>query len=121
MPIKNFKDIYVWQKAHELTLLVYELTKKNPKEELFGLVSQIRRSAVSVPSNIVEGFKRNGEKDDKHFCNVAQASLEELKYQMFLSKDLKYLLETEYKKFESLSIEVSKLLHLWIKGKQNKY
>lgn len=81
MPIQNFKDIIAWKKAHELTLLVYDLTAKFPKHELFGLMSQMRRAAVSVPSNIAEGYKRKGRQDCIHFYVIAESSLEELRYQ----------------------------------------
>lgn len=118
MPIKDFKEIFVWQKAHELVLVVYGLTKQYPKEELFGLVSQSRRAIVSVPSNIVEGFKRSGDVEDLRFCNVAQASLKEVKYQIYLAKDLGYVSLKDYDKFNILAEEVSELLHLWVKAKK---
>ena len=66
---------------------VYKLTKEYPKDELYGLTSQTRRAVVSVASNLVEGFKRVGNQDDLHFCNIAQASLEEARYQLLLAKD----------------------------------
>lgn len=87
---KNFRDLIVWKKAHEWVLNVYEFTKRFPKEELFGLTSQLRRSAVSVPANIVEGFKRYGLNDKIRFYNIAQSSLEESRYYLILSHDLKY-------------------------------
>ena len=120
MPIKDFKDIFAWQKSHELTLFVYTLTKKYPKEELYGLVSQSRRAVVSIPSNLAEGFKRRGQQEDAHFCNIAQASLEELRYQLLLAKDLGYINEGEFKKAESLCEETAKLIFLWIKSKNKK-
>lgn len=120
MAIKSFQDIFAWQKAHKLTLLVYQLTKKYPKDELFGLVSQTRRAIVSVPSNLVEGFKRTGNQEDLHFCNIAQASLEEARYQLFLAKDLGYITLIEHKEIEDLFEEVAKLIHLWIKNKHKK-
>jgi len=120
MPIRDFKEIFVWQKAHELVLVVYKLTKKYPREEFYGLVNQSRRAAVSIPSNLVEGFKRLGNQDDLHFCNIARASLEELRYQLLLAKDLGYISLEEYKKVEKLSEEVAKLLHLWMKSKNKK-
>ncbi len=120
MPIKNFKDIFAWQKAHQLALLVYKLTKKYPKDELYGLVSQSRRAVVSVASNLVEGFKRLGTQEDLHFCNIAQASLEELRYQLFLAKDLGYITQQEFLGAENLSEETAKLIHLWIKNKNKK-
>jgi four helix bundle protein len=120
MAIQNFKDIFAWQKAHQLTLFVYKLTKKYPKDELYGLVSQSRRAVVSVPSNLVEGFKRRGKLDDAHFCNIAQASLEELRYQLLLAKDLGYISKEEFEMAENMSEQTSKLISLWIKSKDKK-
>jgi four helix bundle protein len=90
-PAQNFKDLVVWQKAHAVVLEVYKLTRRLPKEELFGLISQMRRSAVSVPANIAEGFKRKGKADKARHMNIAQASLEELRYYFILCADLSYL------------------------------
>jgi four helix bundle protein len=90
-PAKSFKDLAVWQKSHAAVLEVYKLTRRLPKEELFGLVSQMRRSAVSVPANIAEGFKRKGKADKARHMNIAQASLEELRYYFILCADLSYL------------------------------
>jgi four helix bundle protein len=120
MAIKSFKDIFAWQKAHQLTLLVYKLTKKYPKDELYGLVSQSRRAVVSIPSNLAEGFKRRGMQEDTHFCNIAEASLEELKYQLLLARDLGYISQTEFKEVDNLSEETAKLIYLWIKNKHKK-
>jgi four helix bundle protein len=106
-PAKSFEDLIVWQKAHSLTLQVYSITKLFPKEELYGLTSQFRRAAMSVPANIAEGFKKKGRADKVRFLNIAQGSLEECRYYAILSKDLGYL--REHKIFDSI-IEVSKLL-----------
>ena len=116
MSIQNFKDIIAWQKAHELTLNVYRLTEKYPKSETFGLVIQTRRCAVSIPSNLVEGFKRKHVKDSLHFYNIAQGSLEELRYQLMLAKDLSYISTEENERAESLADEVAKLIYSWIKS-----
>ena len=116
MPIKTFQDILAWQKAHELTLEVYRLTINYPKHELFVLTSQTRRAAVSVPSNIAEGFRRNGKNDSLHFYNIAQASLEELKYQLLLARDLKYIRSDEYDNVLIIAEETSKLLAGWVKS-----
>lgn len=89
--IKSYKDLLVWQKAHQLALDIYQITKDFPAEEKFGLVSQMRRAAVSVASNIVEGFRKRGAKDKVNFYNRAQGSLDELEYQLLLSSDLNYL------------------------------
>ncbi len=120
MAIKDFKEIFAWQKAHQLALLVYSLTKKYPKDELYGLVSQSRRAVVSVPSNIAEGFKRQGSQDGTHFCNIAQASLEELRYQLLLAKDLDYISQQEFIQAENLCEETARLIFLWIKSKPKK-
>jgi four helix bundle protein len=90
-PAQSFKDLTVWQKSHNAVLEVYKLTRRLPKEELFGLVSQMRRSAVSVPANIAEGFKRKGKADKARHLNIAQGSLEELRYYFILCADLAYL------------------------------
>ncbi|MBZ5561636.1 MAG: four helix bundle protein [Acidobacteriia bacterium] len=93
MGIEKFEQLDVWQEAHALVLEVYRGTSKMPSEEKFGLVSQMRRAAVSVPANIAEGFKRRGQADRTHFYNIAQASLEELRYYFILCRDLGYKLE----------------------------
>jgi len=102
--------LMVWQKSHELTLKIYEITKNFPKEELFGLTSQIRRAAASVPSNIVEGKARGSNKEYKRFLLVARGSLEETKYQLLLAKDLKYIDEQKYEEILNLSKDVGRLL-----------
>jgi four helix bundle protein len=90
MKAKTFEDLVVWQKSHSLVLKIYRLTQSFPRNELFGLVSQIRRSAVSVPANIAEGFRRKGKADKLRFFNISQASLEETRYYLILTNDLEY-------------------------------
>jgi four helix bundle protein len=94
-PAKKFQDLVVWQKSHQLTLRVYRLTTAFPKHELYGLTSQMRRAAVSVPANIAEGFKKRGRPDKARVMNIAQSSLEELRYYFILSRDLEYLATSE--------------------------
>lgn len=118
--VKTFKDLIVWNKAHEMTLCVYQITENFPTAEKFSLMSQIRRSAVSVPSNIVEGQRRKSIKDSLHFYNIAEGSLEELKYQLLLSFDLNFLNPDEFKKANNLAEETGKLLYRWIQS-QKKY
>ena len=113
--VKTFKDLAVWERSHQLALIVYRETANFPKNEEFGLKSQLRRAAVSIPSNIAEGFKRNTKKDSCHFYNMAQGSLEEVKYQIFLAKDLGYFDDLSYNKLAELSDEVGKILNGWIK------
>jgi four helix bundle protein len=90
-PAERFEDLIVWQKSHQLVLRVYRATRAFPKEEMYGLTSQMRRAAVSVPANIAEGFKRRGRSDKARLLNVAQGSLEELRYFFTLAADLGYL------------------------------
>ena len=90
MKAKTFEDLIVWQKAHQLVLAIYKMTRSFPQEELFGLTSQIRRSGVSVPANIAEGFKRKGKADKARFFNISQGSLEEVRYYLILAQDLGY-------------------------------
>jgi four helix bundle protein len=89
-PAKSYRDLRVWQSAHAFVMEVYACTRSFPKEELFGLTSQLRRAAVSVPSNIVEGFSRWSSKDKVKFYNIAESSLCEAEYQLFLAQELNY-------------------------------
>jgi len=114
--ISTFQDLKVWQKSHQLTLQIYKITEKFPKIEIYGLANQIRRAAVSVASNIVEGFERRGTKDGLHFYNIADGSLEEVKYQLLLAKDLDYINGESYEEVVNLAEEVSKMLNSWIKS-----
>ena len=95
MAIERFEQLEVWQEAHRMVLDVYRTSKGFPAEEKFGLVSQMRRAAVSVPANIAEGFKRRGLKDKAHFYNIAQGSLEEVRYYFILCRDLSYAVPFE--------------------------
>lgn len=107
--IKNFEDLTVWKKSHSLALEIYRITKDFPNEEKFGLVTQMRRSAVSVPANIAEGFKRRGIKDKINFYNISQGSLSELHYYVILVKDLGFKINLE--KINSLIPEIGKMLN----------
>ena len=88
MKIESFEQLDVWKESHAMVLDVYRTTKLHPSEEKFGLISQMRRAAVSIPANIAEGFKRRGLKDKSHFYNIAQGSLEELRYYFIVCRDL---------------------------------
>ena len=110
---KSFEDLIVWQKAHEFVLKVYAFTGKFPREELYGLTSQFRRAAVSIPANIAEGFRKNGLKDKVRFYNIAEGSINECLYYIRLSSDLKY---GDCSLLNELLIEVSKLLASYSKN-----
>jgi four helix bundle protein len=107
LPAQNFQDLIVWQRAHQFVLSVYKLSKLFPREELYGLTSQFRRAAVSVPANIAEGFKKRGRADKVRFMNIAEGSLEECRYYLILTDDLGY---GDGLKLRGQLEEVSKLL-----------
>lgn len=118
-PSRSFRELIVWQKAHQLVLRTYGLTKKYPKEELFGLTSQMRRSAVSVAANIVEGYRKRGKADKARFLNISEGSLDELTYYFVLSNDLDYITKEESETMNNLCEEVSKLLHAYASAIRN--
>ena len=90
MKSRSFEDVELWRKAHAWVLAIYQFTEKFPRHELFGLTSQLRRAAVSVPANFAEGFKKKGRADKIRFYNIAQGSLEECRYYLILARDLHY-------------------------------
>jgi four helix bundle protein len=90
MSSKSFKDLIVWQKAHQGVLEIYHFTNSFPSREQFGLTSQLRRAAISIPANIAEGFKKKGNPDKARFYNIAQGSIEEYRYYLILVRDLGY-------------------------------
>jgi four helix bundle protein len=90
MSAKSFEDVGVWKKSHAWVLAIYRFTELFPKHELFGLTSQLRRAAVSVPANFAEGFKKRGTADKLKYYNIAQGSLEECRYYLILARDLGY-------------------------------
>jgi len=112
-PAKTFKELVVWQKAHQLVFNVYKATKDFPREEMYGLTSQLRRSCVSVAANIAEGFKKKGIADKLEFFNTAQGSLSETDYHLLLANDLEYYNMTGIIKDAS---EVGRLLESYMKG-----
>ncbi len=112
-PAKTFKELIVWQKAHQLVLNVYKATKSFPKEEMYGLTSQLRRSSVSVAANIAEGFKKKGTADKLKFMNTAQGSLSETEYHLLLANDLEYFNTSNLMKDVE---EVGRLLESYMQG-----
>ena len=105
------KKLMVWNKAHDLVLSIYDVTQGFPKDELFGLTSQMRRASTSVPCNIIEGKARGSDREFRRFLLISRGSLEELKYQLLLSKDLKYINEIKYELLMGKAKEVGKLLN----------
>ena len=113
--IKSFTDLHAWQESHKLVLMIYESTKNFPKEELFGLISQIRRAVVSITSNIAEGFSRQSYKDKMHFYYMAQGSNTEVQNQLLIARDVGYINQKDFKKIANQSVIVHKLLNGLIK------
>lgn len=112
----GYKKLIVWHKADELTFQVYMATKKFPKEEIYGITSQLRRAVLSVPTNVVEGYGRQGRKELRQFMNIALGSLAEAKYLLDFSSRLKYFSAEQYGKLEDLAQEVGKLLWKFYKS-----
>ena len=113
--IKSFTDLNAWKEAHKLALMIYKISKCFPKEEMFGLTSQLRRCAVSICSNIAEGFSRNSYKDKVQFYSISQGSVTELQSQVLIAKDIEYLSKEDFKKLADQSIIVHKLINGLIK------
>ena len=109
--MQSYKQLRVWQRAHALTLTVYRLATNLPADERFGLCSQLRRAAVSVPSNIVEGSKRLSNADYARFLNIAEASLAETEYLLLLAVDLGYLTHDAHEPIAAEIDEVARMLH----------
>ena len=109
-PARRFEDLVVWQKAHAVVLKMYALTAAFPKTEMYGLTSQMRRAAVSIPANICEGFRKRGRPDKARFMNIAEGSLDECQYYLVLAQELGYGETGEL--WEGLN-EVSRLLRAY--------
>ena len=118
--LKNYKDLKVWQKSYRLCLYIYRITKKFPKEERYGLTSQIRRAAVSIPSNIAEGYGRKTTADYLRFLYIAYGSICELETQLLLSSDLNYVNKENLKALRDDTEEVERMLKALIKSLENK-
>ena len=114
--IKSFTDLKAWQEGHKLVLMVYDVTKNFPKEEQFGLTNQIQRAAVSITSNIAEGFSRNSNKEKIQFYAMSRGSLTEVQNQLVIARDIKYLDSKVFGHVADQSILVSKILNGLIKS-----
>lgn len=117
--IRSFKDLIVWQKAMEMASMTYSLTKNLPKEELFSLTNQMRRAAVSIPSNIAEGYGRNSAKEYLQFLAIAKGSLCELETQFLLCVHINYMTEQEIQPILDLLTEIGKMLMSIMKKLKN--
>ena len=108
--MQDFKKLKVWDKAHQLTLDIYSASKKFPKDELFGLTSQIRRAASSVAANITEGSGRRSRKEFAYFLGIAIGSVSEVEYFLILAKDLRHLDQFQFKRLATLAGEIKGML-----------
>lgn len=118
--MKDFRNLKVWEKAHHLTMGVYKGTQSFPKDEMYGLTSQLRRASSSVPTNIAEGCGRGSDADFKRFLQIAFGSASETEYLLLLAKDLKYLESGKTEMFFKNIIEIKKMLSSLISKLKNK-
>ena len=114
--ITKFTDLIAWQEAHKLALTIYETTKEFPKEETYGLTGQMRRAAISISSNIAEGFGRRTSKDKNSFYTNSLTSLTELQNQLIISKDIGYIRKESFQKIAEQTVTVHKLINGLIKS-----
>jgi len=119
MTIQNFKDLDAWKEGHLLVLMIYRATKKFPKDEIFGIINQMRRAAVSITSNIAEGFSRQHYKEKAQFYSMALGSLTELQNQLEISKDVGYISIEDFPEIDDKSIKVHKIINGLIKSCKN--
>ena len=108
--MKDFRNLKVWEKAHQLALALYPVTALFPRQEAYGLTSQIRRAASSIPSNIAEGCGREGDPELARFCIIARGSATELEYQLLLARDLKLIQPKDYEKLSAQTVEIKPML-----------
>ena len=108
--MKDFRKLQVWEKAHPLALTLYPVTASFPRDETYGLASQIRRAASSIPSNIAEGCGRDGDAELSRFCTIARGSASELEYQLLLARDLKLIQPHDYEQLAQRTTEIKRML-----------
>lgn len=119
--IKSFTDLDTWKEGHKLVLEIYRITEQFPRKELFVLTTQMRRCAISITSNVSEGFSRKTDKEKYQFYTIAQGSLTELQNQLIIARDIKYMDNDEFQKLAQQSITVSKLINGLKRLKNTKY
>ena len=117
--IKSFTDLNAWKEAHSLVLMIYIITKEFPKEEIFVLVSQMRRCVISVSSNIAEGFSRKSKKEKIQFYHTTLGSVTELQNQLLIARDLAYISKEKFLEIAEQTVKVSKLVNGLIKSSQD--
>ncbi len=109
--MRDFRKMQVWEKAHQFVLRLYQITARFPKQEMYGLTSQIRRAAASIPANIAEGAGRETQAELAHFLYIAAGSAAELDYHLLLARDLGYIGSQDYAELETCITEIKRMLH----------
>ncbi len=112
--MKDFRKLKIWERAHRLVIEICKITKNFPKDEIYGMTSQIRRSSSSIPTNIAEGCGRDSDSELKRFLVVAMGSASEFEYQLILARDLQYLSDSRYQSLQSELVEIRKMLNSFI-------
>ena len=110
MPVQNYRGLIAWQKAMDLVVRIYQITESFPKTETFGLTNQMRRAAVSIPSNIAEGQGRSTTKDFMHFLHIARGSLQELETQVIIAQRLEFITEAVHSELTTNICEIARIL-----------
>lgn len=118
--LKDFQQLAVWQKAHQLTLLIYQISGTFPKDEQYGLMGQIRRAAISIPANIAEGCGRNSDAELAHFFQTAMGSASEVEYYFILTRDLGFISPPQYEQLNRDLVEVKRMLNAFIQKLRGK-
>ena len=113
--MNNFRKLRIWNESIELATEIYTVTKQYPKSEIYGITSQIRRSVVSIGSNIAEGAGRQSQKEFVQFLNIAKGSCYELETQLLISKNIKFITEKDFQKLESKLVKIEKMIYALIK------
>ena len=108
--MEDFKDLKVWTKAHQLTLAIYHCTRRFPRDEIYGLTSQIRRASASIGANIAEGCGRRSDPEMKRFIQISRGSASELEYHLLLARDLQLLTVEEFEDLEAKTLEIQRML-----------
>lgn len=114
--IKSFTDLDAWKEAHQLVLYIYKITKSFPKDEIFGLINQMRRCVVSITSNIAEGFSRQSYKEKLQFYSIALGSTTELQNQLIVARDVSYISKEKFQEIAQQTITVHKIINGLIKS-----
>jgi four helix bundle protein len=108
--LQDFRELKVWQRAHELTLAVYQVTASFPRDEMYGMTSQLRRSCSSIAANLAEGCGRNGDAEFARYCSIAMGSASETEYHLLLARDLKMIKPADYEDLSKRIIELKRML-----------